>query len=497
MTINELEETYQQLHERLLRGELDEESFKAQVEQLRFEDEQGNQWKIGWYTGQWYRYDQGQWVQGKPSQQKTPGAAAVAPERPDREPKSRSLAWLAPALIGLLVIAALALVAGWNLGWWSTPEESTASAAETPSAASSTPIAAAETVSAPTAVAQSTRQAAPTATSQPTEAPAPTAAASATEAPSPAPSEPPSPQPTSSASPAPTAAASNAARPGLSGRIFFPVYDAERKTFDIYAYDLASGDRTLVVEEASQPAISPKKGQRLAYRSWNKDHRSIRVQELADGHTWTWINFAEAARPSWSPDSENIVFPSQQEPDREWRLYYTIGLEFDRVRRQGGDIKGRVPAWLADGRIAYWECPLNKCGLYVMQSDGTSPLRLTTFEHDTDPAGSPDAEQIAFMSSRDGNWEIYTASTHPSGGIEAKRLTQNAGRDGLPTWSPDGQWLAFVTDRDGRWAMWAMRPDGSDQHKLFDLGGPLEGEIARVVAGEQHGWTWESIAWGP
>ena len=32
-------------------GELDEEEFKTQAEQLRFEDAQGRQWKIGWYTG--------------------------------------------------------------------------------------------------------------------------------------------------------------------------------------------------------------------------------------------------------------------------------------------------------------------------------------------------------------------------------------------------------------------------------------------------------------
>ena len=62
MTISEMEEAYQQLHAQLLRGELDEEEFKAEVEKLRFEDELGHQWKIGWYTGKWYRYDQGQWV---------------------------------------------------------------------------------------------------------------------------------------------------------------------------------------------------------------------------------------------------------------------------------------------------------------------------------------------------------------------------------------------------------------------------------------------------
>jgi Tol biopolymer transport system component len=103
------------------------------------------------------------------------------------------------------------------------------------------------------------------------------------------------------------------------------------------------------------------------------------------------------------------------------------------------------------------------------------------------------------MSDRDGNWEIYVVNTH--GGVGQteqglKRLTKSAARDGLLAWSPDGKWLAFATDRDGVWAIWAMRPDGSGQRKLFDLGGPLEGEIANVPPEDQSGWSLETIAWG-
>jgi len=224
------------------------------------------------------------------------------------------------------------------------------------------------------------------------------------------------------------------------------------------------------------------------------------VQEQTDGHTWVWVNYVEAARPSWSPDNQNIVFPSQQESDRQWRVYRTRGLAIDRVRRHGGDIFGRVPIWLADGRIVYWECPLNECGLYVMHEDGTGPIRLTTSEHDTAPAASPDGKRVAFMSNRDGNWEVYVVDTHPPAGqVETglRRLTRNQARDGIPVWSPDGRWIAFASDRDGAWAVWVMRPDGSGQHKLFDLGGPLEGKAAGVSSDIEHDWTWETLAWMP
>ncbi len=516
MKISELEEAYHELQEQSLRGELDEEEFKAEVERLRFEDDQGRQWKIGWYTGKWYRYDQGRWIQDTPHERQTPGEPTpVADSRPptsDGRARRPAAFWLALLLVGLLVLTGATLVVGWNAGWWGSPTETPTKGVAVVS--SNTPLPPTDTQrptttpsALPTLTPQATRQATPT----PSQTPRPTAvkrtattpptatspAASPTTSPTASPTASPTHTPTEAAGPTPSPLPP--ATPALSGRIFFPVYDPDRQTFDIHTVRLQDGERKVVVRQASQPALSPN-GRRLAYRSWDRAQRGILVRELADGHTWVWINFAEAARPSWSPDSENIVFPSQQESDRQWRLYRSLGIEFDHVRRHGGDIYGRVPAWLADGRIAYWECPVDKCGLYVMQSDGTQPIRLTEDEHDTAPAASPDGSRLAFMTDKDGNWEIYVVSTAPAGDQgrqEPQRLTRNPARDGLPTWSPDGRWLAFVTDRDGQWAVWAMRPDGSDPRKLFDLGGPLEGEITYVLPGDQHGWTWEAIAWGP
>lgn len=120
MSINELEKAYQQLREQLLRSELDEEEFKSQVERLCFEDNLGHTWRIGWYTGKWYHYDQGKWVQDSPPEHLSASeglaAAAGRPGAEDSRSRRPLALWLVAVLLALLVASAVLAIGG-NLGW--------------------------------------------------------------------------------------------------------------------------------------------------------------------------------------------------------------------------------------------------------------------------------------------------------------------------------------------------------------------------------------------
>ncbi len=68
---------------------------------------------------------------------------------------------------------------------------------------------------------------------------------------------------------------------------------------------------------------------------------------------------------------------------------------------------------------------------------------------DMAPSRSPDAGWIAFVSNRDGNWEIYVATVD---GEFVQRVTYNdTSLDLDPVWSPDGSRIAYESNVDGNW----------------------------------------------
>ena len=96
----------------------------------------------------------------------------------------------------------------------------------------------------------------------------------------------------------------------------------------------------------------------------------------------------------------------------------------------------------------------------VPSTGGTAALLVSHSATEARPLYSPDGRQLAFISTRTGNGDIYVLTL---GSGELKRLTFDDGLDQLDGWSRDGRWIYFSsTSRDigGLNDIFRVKPEG-------------------------------------
>lgn len=165
--------------------------------------------------------------------------------------------------------------------------------------------------------------------------------------------------------------------------------------------------------------------------------------------------------------SSSHAFSPTWDPAQAWHLVYKgdLGLVSLDINRQTSwaltnDVNDHSPAFSPDGSkiaVAYWQT--DHWDVQVMPAPGTQAPW---------PAGaSQDGQVNADGSERTRLTEttLNTLAAQINGG-EAPHSFNNT----APAWSPDGSQIAFLTDRNGPWEIWVMHADGSNQRPLFPAG---------------------------
>ena len=205
---------------------------------------------------------------------------------------------------------------------------------------------------------------------------------------------------------------------------------------DLGIYHLEINDRRF-----SFPYLAKSASERHGVPVWSPDGRYIAFDLESDGNRDIYVQDREAEEdavrrltdnseadhsPTWSPDGTQIAFVSERTGSSDIYVMDADG-EDEYLRRLANKSdwdpvwswESWDPAWSPDGKyIAFVSASAGNIhipNIYVIDADGSNDYRLT---HDDrydgnpawspdGPAWSPDGTQIAFVSSRDGDDEIY------------------------------------------------------------------------------------------
>jgi pSer/pThr/pTyr-binding forkhead associated (FHA) protein len=223
----------------------------------------------------------------------------------------------------------------------------------------------------------------------------------------------------------------------VGGRMALGIFDEKRGLYDLYLANATGGQPILLAEEASDPSFSPD-GAYLVYHSATPDKIGLRIIKVDGSEDAVLTSTGSDRNPRFSPDGTLILFSNIDN--------HTLHT----IRRDGTDRRdigqGNYPDWSPDGRqIVYQGCVAGgRCGLIVANADGSDPRQITTHPGDSMPRWR--YGNIAFLSDRDGNFEVYVINPD---GTWLRRITREPATDMMPTWDPNGIRLAFRSDRGG------------------------------------------------
>jgi Tol biopolymer transport system component len=105
--------------------------------------------------------------------------------------------------------------------------------------------------------------------------------------------------------------------------------------------------------------------------------------------------------------------------------------------------------------------------LCLIKPDGTGLALLTSGSaHNYYPAFSPRGEYLAFVSTRNGPFDLYRLTSATG---ELFQLTKNIGNPFSPDYSPDGKKILFLNRiGEGPASLWVVDVDGKDPRMLYD-----------------------------
>ena len=169
--------------------------------------------------------------------------------------------------------------------------------------------------------------------------------------------------------------------------------------------------------------------------------------------------------PAISPDGQTVAFASSR--SGYWDIYL-LNLSSGGITRLTDTLAyDASPAWSPDNKWLVYET-YNNDNLDIKIQSVLTPddtIQLTNSSTaDFSPVWSPKGRQIAFVSDRSGENEIWLADLDKTEDQRYQNISQSPNsRDSHPAWSPEGKSIVWVGDQDGMRSLLLVElPSGGD-----------------------------------
>ncbi len=177
-----------------------------------------------------------------------------------------------------------------------------------------------------------------------------------------------------------------------------------------------------------------------------------------DGTDQTRITFNDRTdqQPDISPDGRQIVWASSRitdtNPEGDLEIF-VMDADGGKVRQLTFNAAGESwPRWSPNGRQIAFQSNVNgNVETFLIDEDGHNRTRVTDYPA-TFPEWSPNGKRLSIA--RDG--DIYLIELD---GTVTAQLTDHPATDQMASWSPNGQQIAFMSMRDGYCSVYVMGLD--------------------------------------
>ncbi len=231
------------------------------------------------------------------------------------------------------------------------------------------------------------------------------------------------------------------------------------------------------VDEVLHPSWSPD-GSRIAFQGWTNLDDGIYVMN-ADGTDLTEILTTDATHDifqiAWSPDGTQIGYVVQEQEQigptpvagaPQVDIHYTIwtaNIDGSNATQRTSEGREFSLDWSPDGTKIVFEryAPTDSkstsdgrdlgvaSDLFIMNSDGSGEMQLTTDGNASDPAWSPDGTRIAYSGDGGPDVGLIDLFVMNADGSNPIRITSDPGNEYNPVWSPDGSENLLLDPRAG------------------------------------------------